>query len=69
MSLRSSAFEPWLLPSNEFEITDVRLVATLHSNGRLLIENVARLICSEGRRRTYRFLPDRHVARSARRAV
>lgn len=55
MSVKFSAFQPWSQSPHEFEITDVRLVATLHSDGRLLIENVARLICSEGRRDTYRF--------------
>lgn len=55
MSVKFSAFEPWSQSTHEFELTDVRLVATLHSDGRLFIENVARLICSEGRRDTYRF--------------
>lgn len=55
MSVIFSAFEPWSQSPHEFEITDVRLMATLHSDGRLFIENVARLICSEGRRDTYRF--------------
>ena len=58
MSEEHFAPDPWSALSQEFEITDARVFATLRIGREIILEHVARLACSEGRLYTFKFLPD-----------
>jgi hypothetical protein len=58
MSEERFAPDPWSTLSQEFEITGARVFATLRIGREIILETVARLVCSEGRLYTFKFLPD-----------
>lgn len=59
MSEEIFAFQHGAPPSEEFEITGARVMAALGCDRRVLLENVPRLVCGEGRLHTCRFHLDR----------